>query len=141
MFWDSSAIVPIVFPEGRSEEMAKVPARSGVVIWWGTSVECHVAAYRRHREGKASIQDVRAGLRRLRDLVSEASSVNPSDAVRSRAEQLTSQYPLRAADALQLAAALTWCEEQPWHEAFVCLDRRLREAARQVGFSVLPEGE
>ena len=139
MFWDSSAIVPIVFPEARSEEMVRVAAAHGVVIWWGTPVECHAAAYRRHRDGKASIQDVRAGLRRLRDLVSEAASVNPSDVVRSRAEQLTSQYPLRAADALQLAAALTWCEEQPWHESFVCLDRRLRDAARQVGFSLVPE--
>jgi predicted nucleic acid-binding protein len=141
MFWDSSAMVPVVFPEKRSEEMVRLAARDGVVIWWGTPVECHAAAFRRHREGKATLQDVRAGLKRLRDLVGEAASVNPNDAVRSRAEQLTAQYPLRAADALQLAAALTWCEEEPWNETFVCLDRRLREAARQAGFAVLPAEE
>ncbi|MBI3050076.1 MAG: hypothetical protein HYY76_17390 [Acidobacteria bacterium] len=36
--------------------------------------------------------------------------------------------------ALTLAAALVWCEEQPASETFVCLDRRLREAARREGF-------
>ena len=141
MFCDSSAMVPLVFPENRSEEMVHLARRDGLVIWWGTSVECHAAAFRRHREGKVTLQDVRAGLKRLRDLVGEATSVNPSDTVRSRAEQLTSRYPLRAADALQLAAALTCCEDEPWNEVFVCLDRRLREAARQAGFAVLPEDE
>jgi hypothetical protein len=46
---------------------------------------------------------------------------------------------LRAADALQLAAALIWCEEQPAGEVFVCLDDRLREAARREGFTLVPE--
>ena len=59
MFWDSSAMVPLVFPENRSEEMVHLALRDGLVIWWGTSVECHAAAFRRHREGKATIQDVR----------------------------------------------------------------------------------
>jgi hypothetical protein len=48
-------------------------------------------------------------------------------------------HPLRAADALQLGAALVWCEEQSHGEVFVCLDARLREAARREGFSLAPE--
>jgi hypothetical protein len=48
-------------------------------------------------------------------------------------------HPLRAADALQLAAALVWCDEAPQGTAFVCLDDRLRDAARREGFAVLPE--
>ncbi len=42
------------------------------------------------------------------------------------------------ADALQLAAALSVCAEHPEQLPFVCLDDRLREAARREGFPVLP---
>jgi hypothetical protein len=47
-------------------------------------------------------------------------------------------HPLRGADALQLAAALVWCDEAPQGDTFVCLDERLKEAARREGFGVLP---
>jgi len=46
-------------------------------------------------------------------------------------------HPLRAADALQLAAALT-AAENPGALAFVSLDDRLSDAARREGFSILP---
>ena len=39
---------------------------------------------------------------------------------------------------LQLAAALVWCQGDPLHHGFVCLDQRLREAARREGFTVFP---
>jgi hypothetical protein len=45
---------------------------------------------------------------------------------------------LRATDALQLAAALVWCDETPRGEPFVCLDERLGDAARREGFRLLP---
>jgi uncharacterized protein len=47
-------------------------------------------------------------------------------------------HALRAAEALQVAAALTWCDESPRGERFVCLDERLKQAARREGFDVLP---
>ena len=72
-------------------------------------------------------------------LVEDADTVAPSDDVRRRAGRLVATHPLRAADAFQLAAALIWCEEQPGGEAFVCLDERLREAARREGVTLVPE--
>ena len=56
-----------------------------------------------------------------------------------RAARLLAVHPLRAADALQLAAALLWCEEQPHAEGFVSLDVKLREAAFKEGFTVRPD--
>jgi hypothetical protein len=47
-------------------------------------------------------------------------------------------HPLRAADALQLAAALIWVEEQPHGESFVSLDPRLRDSAAREGFTLVP---
>ena len=48
-------------------------------------------------------------------------------------------HPLRAADALQLAAALLWTEGAAMGSQFVCLDQNLREAAVREGFTVLPK--
>jgi predicted nucleic acid-binding protein len=80
-----------------------------------------------------------AALARLRAVVEDGDAVAPTDDVRRRAGRLVAAHPLRAADALQLAVALTWCEEQPAGERFVCLDERLRDAARREGFTLVPE--
>ena len=50
-----------------------------------------------------------------------------------------SVHPLRAADALQLAAALLASDHEPQRMEVVCLDERLSEAARIEGFTVLPQ--
>jgi len=63
--------------------------------------------------------------------------VVPSNRVRSLAETLPDRYRLRAADAFQLAAALVWSEERPHGRRFVCLNRRMAQAAREAGFEVI----
>lgn len=68
----------------------------------------------------------------------EELEVQPSDEVRHRVLRLLRVHALRAADALQLAAALTWCRERPSGAGLVCLDGRLRDAAAREGFNVLP---
>jgi predicted nucleic acid-binding protein len=62
----------------------------------------------------------------------------PSEKVRTMAEALPDEYGVRAADALQLAAALVWCRERPRRRPFVCFDERLANAAAKVGFAVRP---
>ena len=101
-------------------------------------MECRSAVVRAVREKRASREDAADAMERLREARSQTREVLPVEAVRTRAIRLLAQHPLRAADALQLAAALIWCEEQPSTETFVCLDRRLREAARREGFTLLP---
>jgi hypothetical protein len=78
---------------------------------------------------------VRAGWSVLSDRWEEVGAV---EIVRSRALRLLNTHPIRAGGALQLAAALIACEERPELLPFVCLDDRLRDAARREGFSVLP---
>lgn len=48
-------------------------------------------------------------------------------------------HPLRAADALHLAAALLAVEERPQGLGFVTFDLRLADAAEREGFAVLPD--
>jgi hypothetical protein len=50
---------------------------------------------------------------------------------------MLARYPLRGADSLQLAAALTWCQARPAGRNFICGDQRMSEAARSAGFAVL----
>jgi hypothetical protein len=140
MFWDTSAIIPVLLPESRSSALTDLlSADRDLTLWWGTPVECLSAIYRRHRESPVPAALLTEALGRLRALVEDADTVSPTDEVRRRAGRLVAAHPLRAADALQLGAALVWCEEQPHGEAFACLDDRLREAARREGFSLMPE--
>lgn len=139
MFWDSSALVPILLPEAPSDALTR---RLGddpePVMWWATPLECQSALQRRHRESPLGPAQLAAATERLRQLVRHADTIAPTDELRRRAARLLSFHPLKAADALQLAAALVWCEEQPHGETFVTLDDRLREAALKEGFTAQP---
>jgi predicted nucleic acid-binding protein len=62
------------------------------------------------------------------------SVIQPSDAVRAKAMQLVDRYDLRAADGLQLAGALVWCEDLQQGPMFLTADQKLQEAAMLSGF-------
>jgi predicted nucleic acid-binding protein len=139
MFWDSSAVVPLLIPDRRSELLTEQLGRdTEPVIWWATPLECQSALQRRHRERPFAADTLAAYNERLRQIVQHADSVAPTDEVRRRAARLLAVHPLRAADALQLAAALIWVEEQPHGESFVSLDTRLRDSAAREGFTLVP---
>ncbi len=142
MFWDSSALVPLLLEEPRSAELnALAGTESRLSIWWASPVECQTALARRHREGVLADHALAEATGKITRLTEKAATIMPTDEVRSRARRLAGVHPLRAGDALQLAAALAWCEEQPGGNGFVCLDERLREAARREGFAVGPAGK
>ena len=136
MFWDSSALVPCLVPERRSADMtALIAADAAVTIWWGTPLECLSALEAKRREVAAPLGAplYTNALARLAAIVASASKVTPADPLRTRAEQCLKRYPLRAADALQLAAALLSGQRE-----LVTLDVRLAEAARAEALIVLP---
>ncbi len=139
-FWDTSALVPLFLSEPASARARRIAAAdSALVVWWATRTECVSAVARRRREGDLSAADEQRARRALEALSGEWSEVLPSAAVRQRAERLLAVHVLRAADALQLAAALLWSRGQTGTHAVVCLDERLRAAALAEGFQVLPE--
>ncbi len=136
MFWDSCALVPCLVPEASSQDMAALLGNEqALVLWWGTLVECVSALEAKRRAPQSTLTDelYAEGYRRLADLVLGANLVQPTEAVRAKAVEYLKHHPLRSADALQLAAAFV--ARQP---SFVCLDQRLRSAAKAEGFVVLP---
>lgn len=138
-FWDASAILPLCVREATTETLLRLArADEDIVVWWASPVECVSAVARRRREGTLSSEAETQSLEVLAALFSECSEVQPSELVRQRAQRLLRAHSLRAADALQLAAALIWADESPAGLEFVCLDQNLREAASREGFKVLP---
>src|SRR5262245_21419632 len=107
MFWDSSALVPLLLREERSPTLTDhLAADKDPTIWWATPLECQSAIQRRHRERPLPPSTLAQTAERLRALVELVDTVSPTDDLRRRAARLVAVHPLRAADALQLAAAL-----------------------------------
>lgn len=136
-FWDSSAIVPLCVEETATDRaLALVNEDPEVAIWWATPVECASALARLEREAALTPADAADAFRRLDLLARSWFEIEPHDELREVARRLLRVHPLRAADALQLAAAYLAAERRPPTLEVVTLDERLRHAALKEGFRV-----
>ena len=139
-FWDTSAVIPLCVQEPSSATVRDLlMCNTSMVVWWSTRTECISALMRRVREGGMSPTDERAARRVLDRLAQSWMEIQPSETVQSIAERLLAVHALRAADALQLAAALMACEAHTKGQGFVSLDQRLRVAGYKEGFTVFPD--
>jgi predicted nucleic acid-binding protein len=137
-FWDASALLPVVVQETGSALSRKWLDEDAEVCTWGlTAVEIASAIERRAREGRLSSAQRIAMLRRAEELLGSCHEVTDLLAVRRRAVPLLARHALGAADAAQLASALLVADPDPASLTFVCLDRRLADAASREGLSVL----
>lgn len=137
-FWDASAIIALLADEPTRERLlALLEHDPEILAWWGTPVEIASALARREREKLLSADEVEAALGRARQLAESWHEIVPSASVRRTAERLLRAHPLRAADSLQLAAALIAADHDPSTLDIVCLDMRLATAARREGFRLL----
>lgn len=117
--------------------MAVLDTDDVIVTWWATRLECRSAIARKFRLGELREVDRRDADERLVGLAGQWSELEPNANLRELAEQLVARHPLRAADALQLAAAIHSRDAAPRFAGFVTLDARLAEAARKEGLDVL----
>ncbi len=137
-FWDSSAIVPMLVAESSSVAvMAEYEHDPDLVVWWATDVECVAALARLERDGILDGPSMVDALERLDALGQAWHEVQPIVRIRQTAIRLLRVHGLRAADAIQLGAALTVAEDQPASLEVVTLDERLGQAAQREGFRVV----
>lgn len=137
-FWDSSALVPLLVQEASSGDMlALYEDDPEILVWWSTSVECVSALTRLEREDSLASDGVAAALERLDAIAAAWREVLPVAAARRTAIRLLRVHALRAADALQLAAAVIASESHPATLPLVTLDDRLAAAAEREGFRVV----
>jgi len=136
-FWDTSAIAPLLMREDQTATMLRLYEEDAdMFVWWGSIVECVSAVARVEREGGMDALMATRVLDRLHHLADAWHEIQPVEEVRSVAKRLLRVHPLRAADALQLAAAILAAERTPETMNMVCLDHRLSEAARKEGFVI-----
>jgi predicted nucleic acid-binding protein len=137
-FWDTSALIPLFIAE-RGTARAKSWYREDpqIIVWTLTRVELFSALARRRREeptAASRLLAVRKDLIRAWDQWSEVTAV---EIVRRHAERIVESHPLRAADALQIGAAVLAAEDNPADIEFVTFDENLADAAAREGFAVL----
>lgn len=138
IFWDTSALLPLLVTEPTTAEVLPILRDQPTpIVWWGTLTECHSAIARREREGSLSAQGAEQARALLGELQAAWAEVAPVATVRQQANLLLLRHPLRAADALQLAAALTVADGNPGALRFFTLDTRLARAARGEGLALL----
>jgi len=138
-FWDSAAIVPLLVREATSQEMLEIfHGDLETAVWWGTETECLSALARCEREGKLTRADVAKAETTLRHFLQVAHEILPGAEIRRHSRRLLMTHPLRAADSLQLAAALLLAGDHPEDLPFISLDHQLSEVAQREGFQILP---
>ncbi len=136
-FWDSSALTVLFCrqaPSTRGRQLARTFSRQ--VVWWATPVEIASAVARLHRDGLVTKDDLQKNLTKLSLLQKSWVTIEPVDQIRETAQTLLLHHTLRAADSLQLAAALAWCKNKTRRRPFICFDDRLAQAAEATGFEV-----
>ena len=146
-FWDSSALVALVADEPLAPIARRVlDADRQVAVWWGTSVECVAALARKEREDTTR-DDSAAGtavaaerMRRLDVLAGRWHEVQPDRRIKALARRLVRVHPLRAADGLQLAAAIALADDEPAGIGFLSFDAQLNRAASREGFTLPAPG-
>jgi len=140
-FWDSSALVPLLVAEPSSlAASAAFEDDPELLVWWGSTVECVSALARLERENHLDSAGMAGAMRRLAALGDSWREIQPVSRVRNTAGRMLRVHDLRAADALQLAAAVAAAEDQPASLSFVTLDTRLAQAAQREGFVVIQPG-
>jgi predicted nucleic acid-binding protein len=133
-FWDPSALVPLCVRQPITPRAIALYRTYEVVVWWSSSVEIASALARLARMKQIAAGDLAQARQLARDLADSWSVIQPTEALRASAEKLVESYDLRAADSLQLAAALAWCEQVPQGRVLFTANQKLREAALLNGF-------
>jgi predicted nucleic acid-binding protein len=135
IYWDASALIPLLLKEETSASHRKVARDSTIVTWWGSFVECASAIARKEREGTGPTQ-VAESRRMLEALAEEWREVGPSEQLRRATLRALRAHALRASDALHIGAALVASGFEPHTIRFRTEDRRLKVAAQREGFAV-----
>jgi uncharacterized protein len=137
-FWDASAIVPLLVAESATSSLQALARRdSDMLAWWGSQVECASVVARLERHAFLDRKAAAFAFDRLKQLANGWHEIEPSEIIRENAVRFLRVHPLRAADALQLAAAFLASERRPSSLEFVTLDDRLADAARKEGFGLI----
>ena len=136
-FWDSSAIVPLLVKQPRSPDAERwLSEDSDLMVWTLSPVEVTSALQRLVREGSLEANDVARAEALSVEIARAANVVADVEPVKQLAQRALRLHPLRAADALQLGAALACAQGLTAGLVFHTFHGRLAKAAERDGFDV-----
>lgn len=139
-FWDSSAVVPLIVTQAASPLVdGWLSEDAELALWTLTSVELVSAVRRLAREGLLGEREANTAEARADEIMKTSHVVVNVETVKAQARRLLRLHSLRAADAMQLGAALEWADGRPTGRLLHTLDVQLARAAAREGFHVLPE--
>ncbi|MDB4952552.1 MAG: uncharacterized protein JWO36_121 [Myxococcales bacterium] len=137
-FFDASALVNRYVREAGSSSVQRLLRQGTPAVSRLSEAEISSAFARRQREGALLERLHRRALKALQSDLAQFHVVELSPEVVARVHGLLSAHPLRAADELQLASALTLREGVGTDIVFVAYDARLRTAASAEHFVLAP---
>jgi predicted nucleic acid-binding protein len=136
-YWDSSALVPLCLKQQATPVVQALRVKYRLAVWWSACVEVRGAIARLNRIGFLTPNEQVQAQVALDRMLPDCLEVLPTEQLREQAMRLVDRFPLKAADAFQLAAAIIWCLGHPAGRAFISGDIHLLEAARQLGFDAI----
>ncbi len=129
-FLDASALVKRYVAEAGRKEVLSAIQTGPVAVCRISEAEIISALARRSREGSIDPRALERTVRAVRGDFLTLVVVEVTPAVIDRSVGLLLRYPLRAADSIQLAAALELRDRVGEEIRVLAFDERLREAAR-----------
>jgi predicted nucleic acid-binding protein len=142
-YWDTSALGKLYLPEPDSADFLGKAANEPVIVTARLAlIEMRRVAFRKESEGFIQAgtaeavlnqmnQDIAAGEIRIVEMDARVEAV--LNTIMATCYRRTPPLPLRTLDAIHLTAAQVAGETE-----LVATDRRLREAAKLLGFSLFP---
>lgn len=131
-YWDTSAILPLVFAEEHSKSVRVFLERENALPGYScffSLLEIESALNRRISEGTLKLTDLAEVRLKVRTLELGVSLIWPNMAILTESRKAAIQFNLRPGDALQLASCHALMETT--HDIFfICLDARLNKSAK-----------
>jgi predicted nucleic acid-binding protein len=136
--WDSSSVAPLCVRQKSTPVAQSLGQQYRIVVAWFASVEIRSSIARLLRTGQITPNQQVQGLALFEIYRADWREISPGPGMRQKAEDFVERFPLCSADALQLASAWAWCQGHPSGRSFISGDAQLLDAARQLGFNVIP---
>jgi len=136
-FWDSSSFVPLCVTQEASHQAQQLVREYSFVTWWATAIEVASAIERLTRTGDISPEESQAAHWRRKKLLRACKVIQAEGAVLDQAQEIILRFPLKAADALQLAAAWVWTMGDPSGSTLISGDRQVLVVAKDMGFKTI----
>jgi hypothetical protein len=139
-FWDSSAIIPLLVLEDKTEYcISAFQTDKEIMVWTMSKVEVFSALCRSFRENTLTEGTFELAKKRMTDLFDIAFKIASMSKVKERALRLLQVHTLKASDALQLASVLVATQEVTSKLPIMCFDEKLKQAAKLEGFAINPD--